>query len=182
MPPPLSIGASVPETSGGLQVPLSVACGDFGKRREDRTFTLQGDIAQRDEARHPFLPVEHRKVMHLALLHLSKRLLQGLVLETEEYTGRHHRAACQRIEAFARGHAAAGDVAIRDHAYEPIVLADRHAADTFITHDARDFLYRRIGGVPTHFARHRFLYQHGSLHVAWSHRERGRMQHKDGTG
>ena len=34
MPPPLSIGASVPETSGGLQVPLSVACGDFGKRRE----------------------------------------------------------------------------------------------------------------------------------------------------
>ncbi|RUV70382.1 MAG: amino acid ABC transporter ATP-binding protein [Mesorhizobium sp.] len=34
--------ASVPETSGGLQVPFSVACGDFGKRREDRTFAFSG--------------------------------------------------------------------------------------------------------------------------------------------
>lgn len=49
------------------------------------------------------------------------------------------------IEAFAGGHAAAGGVAIRDHANEPIVLADRHATDT--THGARDFLYRRIGGL-----------------------------------
>ncbi|UVC15094.1 hypothetical protein [Mesorhizobium onobrychidis] len=28
--------------------------------------------------------------MSLALLHLFKRLLQGLALETEEYAGRHH--------------------------------------------------------------------------------------------
>ncbi|MES0150272.1 ATP-binding protein [Mesorhizobium sp. M0012] len=73
-------------------------------------------------------------------------------------------------------------VAIHGHADGSIVLADRHATDTLIAHDPRDFLHRRIGGVPAHFPRHRFIYQHGRLHVARSHRGRGRLQHKKGSG
>lgn len=41
---PHSLTQASLKTSGGPKVPFSVACGDFGKRREDRTFALQGDI------------------------------------------------------------------------------------------------------------------------------------------
>src|SRR5918999_6535572 len=84
---PHSLSQTFPKTSVSFWVPFGVARGDLGKWREDRAFGPQGDIAQGDNADHPLLPVEHRKVMHLAFLHLTERLVQGLVVVTIEYAG-----------------------------------------------------------------------------------------------
>jgi hypothetical protein len=76
---------------------------------------------------------------------------------------RHHVACHYSREIVPRCRSAAGDIAVGDHADEPVVFTDRNTSDAIVSHDTSNFRDWYLGRDPLHMAAHDFLYEHSFL-------------------
>jgi hypothetical protein len=97
---------------------------------------LQRGIRQSDDADQALLAVHDWKPAHLVLAHAGDDVVDVLVLEAiSDILG--HDVGNRRIQPFAGGKAADHDVAVGNHADDPVVIADRHESDVACCHHLR---------------------------------------------
>src|SRR6185503_2398321 len=148
----------------GLLLPmLSSGLGDAAHRfaRGLLVFLLR-DVAERDDADQPLLAVHHRQAPHLDIAHVLGHVLEILVFEDVLYFLAHD-LAHRRVRAFAQRHRADRDVAVGNHAHEPVVLSHRHRAGVDLRHDLGNVADGLAGIGNAHVARHRFADSHEGL-------------------
>src|SRR5262249_53532113 len=121
------------------------------------------DIAEAEHADHALILVDDRQRADLELFHVLHRLGKLVVLSATMDSRSHHvtrrRAAC--IKAVV-GQAFANDIAVGDHAYKVVFLADRNRADVVLTHQFRELRDRGLRTNPLYAFVHRHLdFHHG---------------------
>src|SRR5205814_5923671 len=99
---------------------LTVACG-------------HGNVCERQDANEAFVPADHRQTPDLDIAHIVDDVLDVLVIEAVPYILRHD-VEHLGIRTLALGNAANRDVAVSDHAYEPIIVGDRQDASVDSCH------------------------------------------------
>ena len=103
--------------------------------RKQITGCRMTNIAQTNDANHPFILIDHRQSTELQLLHVPHRLDEVIVLPAAVNSFRHHiaRLCATGIEVVARK-AFADDVAVCHHPDQSVVLPDRNAPDVMLPH------------------------------------------------
>jgi hypothetical protein len=95
------------------------------------------DIAQRQHAHHALVLVDHGQPAHLLGFHVADSVVQILVAAAEQSIGpliTSRAVSVCGIVPVRKG--LDGNIAVRDHADEPVVFADGNRADVLVTHHA----------------------------------------------
>jgi len=102
---------------------------------------FRGEIAEGDNPAELFLTREHRQTANLFLLHDPLRLLDRIIFKAVGDLGAHvvSYKCCLWITPF--GCRANGDIAICDHADEPIPIADWQRSNVELPHFLRCFAH-----------------------------------------
>src|SRR5439155_25265927 len=105
---------------------------------------VAGEIAERNDTDQALGMTYHREPTHLVPTHITRDVLEILVVEAiKDFAG--HDVAHVRLRRFASSDSADGNIAIRDHAHQPIVLGDRQSAYVDFGHELRSLANRLIG-------------------------------------
>ena len=83
-----------------------------------------------------FFAIEHREPAHLQGAHVAGKVFGGLVLEDVFHLGRHHLADLALGGVLSGGYRPYADVAVGQHADEPVLVRDRNGADVELGHQA----------------------------------------------
>ena len=101
-----------------------------------RRILVAGEIAERNDAHQALGMTYHREPTHLVPAHTARDVLEILVVEALEYFAGHDLAHV-RLRRLALRDPADGNIPIRDHAHQAIVLSDRQSADIDLAHQPR---------------------------------------------
>ena len=91
------------------------------------------------------------------------RLLDVLIFSATGNVTRHDVTDFLYPRIMPLGHGAHHNIAVRDHAHQPIILAYRKRADVERFHAARSFLQSAVRFDALHVTRHNFLHSHDEL-------------------
>jgi maleylpyruvate isomerase len=119
----------------------------LGRRRHflqgvvDAGRMLGRHVAQRDDADHGLLLVQHRNAADLHVAHLAEYLVHGLVGPAGAHVGAHHVADHGAAGSLAGRGGAHGDVAVGDHADQPAAVEHGDGAHVEFIHHLRGALH-----------------------------------------
>jgi hypothetical protein len=153
--PRLREPAVLPTWLGGLGHLLRDLTGEAFIARVDR------QVAKRDDAHQAFVAVQHDQPPDLMLLHLARRVADGVVLKAVDDVLRHDVAHLGRVRIPAISRGAHRDVAIGEHPDEPVVLPDRHETAVNVAHPDGRILECRVGADHDEIAGHDLSELHG---------------------
>jgi len=153
---------SISSASAGLGV-LSARSRDFAQRFARLSIAGGGgNVSKRQNADKPFVAIDHRQAPDLDFTHVANNVIDLLVIKTVLYLGRHD-VANFGIWALSLRNAANCDIAIGDHANEPITVAYRQDARVDSRHGHCRLLDGFFRAYDKDASRHGFGYSHGHL-------------------
>jgi len=120
------------------------------------------DVTQTDDADHPLALVDHRQPADLQRFHVMHRFCEVIILPAAmDAFG--HDIPCRGAAGieFVACEPFANDVAVGHHPEQPVVLADRNAADVMLLHQFRDLGDRGVGADPVDTLMHYVSDFHG---------------------
>src|SRR5262249_8869684 len=121
----------------------------------------KGDVTQREDTHQPLFAVEYGQPAKLDVGHILHDLVEVIVLEAVHYFFAHD-VPDRRLRALIGADGADGDVAVGDHADQPVILSDRQHPGVDLSHQARGIADRLIGTGDFDIVGHRFTDLHGS--------------------
>src|SRR5688572_14751957 len=121
---------------------------------------IERHVAERDDPDQTLVPAHHRQPAHLVLAHVVDDVVEFLILEAVADLGR-HRLAYLGVRPPALRHGTDGDVPVREHADQAVVLAHRQHACIELGHSACSLLDRVVRARDLDPAGHDLAYLHG---------------------
>ncbi len=176
---------------------LAARLGDPADRMTGRARSFgQRDVGERDDTHQTFATVEHGQPPQFDVGHVVRHLVDVVIGKAVFHLHAHH-IAHRSLRSLSGGHCAHRDVAVGDHADQPVVLTHREGAGINLRHHLRrlaDSLIR-IGDIdlnthhfadlhdasplaliPRHIERATPRLRHGSAEPGWAMRKRSIME------
>src|SRR5436190_6881157 len=123
---------------------------------------LEGQVAQRNDADQPLVAIQHGKPADLQLAHVARHVGHRFILVDVLHVLGHHIADLAFIRGEAPGDGAYRNVAIAQHTYQAVILANGHHAEILFLHQLRRRSQVIAGRHDCYFAGHYFADLHST--------------------
>jgi hypothetical protein len=118
---------------------------------------VRRQIAERYDANQPLFIIEHGQAANLVFAHIASNIVGIIVFPAIEYFRCHDFFGCRCDGIMSAGNTADGDIPIRDHADQSVILDYHHATTVALLHFFSNLVQRRVGRDNFHVFAHDVL-------------------------